>query len=57
MRDFALQQLAAGQRRFSWIRDNINKRNAVEVDHLLEIDEAILVTVDIVQGQTEVGAV
>ena len=58
VRDSALQLFMARKRCICGVRHDVDESNAVQADHLLEIDIAPLVQIDILtERKTEVRAV
>ena len=57
MRDPRLDELAAGQRRLVRVSDDIDECNPVKSDHLLKVNVARVIPVDIVHRETKVRPV
>ena len=57
MTDAGLQFLATTQRSVARIGDDVNDRNSIQSNHLLEVHISAIIPVDVVHRQTEIGSI
>lgn len=57
MSDSSLEQLASGQGRLMRVTDDIDERNSIETNHLLEVDITRVVAVHVIYGEAKVRSV
>ena len=57
MGDATLQGLASSQCRFVRVCNNVDESNAIQPDHLLKVDEASVISVDVLKRFAEISTI
>jgi len=55
--DACLQFLTPTQRGVARVGHDVNDRNSIQPNHLLEVHVSAVIPVDVVHGQTEIGSI